>query len=413
MALYYYQAYSKSGKKISGYLDAATVANVREQLSLKGIYPIKIDLAPDVERVPFYKRIFQRSISLKDKVFFTKQLAILLKAGIPLVQALDLLSEQTEGYLQSIVIYLRDNIKEGKSLADGLNRYPKVFDSIYIQLVKAGEASGKLEVILERLTEFLERRDEIRKTVKSALRTPLIQLAVIILVVILLLTFVVPQIVDVFKEQDIKLPLATRILTSISDLILNRYILLLSILIFFIIIYRAWASTESGRYTIDKIKLKLPIAGYFIKTQAIVQFCRTLGMLLEGGVNLSQALTIVTKIVDNKVLATELEKAKENIIKQGKISHYLKETGLFPPMATYLINTGEQSGQLDTMLLTVAKYYEDDLKERADTLSSLLNPVMLLIMALVVGFIILAIMGPIQSITKNLSTSVTAVENTK
>jgi type II secretory pathway component PulF len=396
MALYFYQAFSKEGKKITGYLDAPTPQKAREQLAKMGIYPTKIELTSDSgAKQPFYKRLFQRGIKLKDKIFFTKQLSILLKSGVPLVQALDLLIEQTEGRLRSIIIDLRDGIKEGLSLADGLAKYPAVFDSIYVQLTKAGESIGKLEVILDRLTQYSERSEEIRKKVSSALRYPMIQLVVIVLVVIGLLLFVVPEITNVFKDMATALPLPTRILMSLSDFFINHYILLAVILGLLALSYQALKRTEYGEYLIDKIKLKLPIIGYFSKTGAIVQFSRTLGMLVEGGVNLAESLNIVVKIIDNKILVDSLEKAKENIIKQ---------TQLFPAVAIYLINTGEQSGELDTMLLTVAQYYEDDLRETADGLASLLTPIMLLVMAAVVGFVILSVMMPIQQITSMAAT---------
>lgn len=400
MALYYYAAISREGKRVTGYLDAPTTQGAREQLGRMGIFPTKIELAPArTQTVPWYKRMFQRGVSLKDKVFFTKQLAVLLRSGIPLVQALDLLIEQTEGTLKSIVISLRDDLKEGRSLADGLQKFPNVFDTIYIQLVRAGEATGKLEVILERLTDYLERREEIRKKVRGALRYPLFQLGIILLVVIGLLTFVVPQIAGVFAGQNIALPFITRALMATSNFLTGHYIILASIILLIAAAFSFWKSTPSGAYTLDKIKLRLPLIGYFARTGAIVQFSRTLGMLAEGGVNLAESLGIVVKIVDNKVLKAELEKARENIIKQGKIAHYLKETGMFPPVATYLINTGEQSGQLDKMLLTVARYFEDDLRETADTLSSLLGPAMLVIMFIVVGVVIAAVMLPIQNLT--------------
>lgn len=400
MALYYYQAISKEGKRVTGQVDASTTAGAREQLTKMGLYPIKIDSAvSQTSSEPFYRRLFRRGITLKDKIFFTKQLAVLLRSGIPLVQALELLVEQTEGNLKNIVIALKDGIKEGRSLADGLSRFPEAFDSIYVQLVRAGEATGKLEVILERLNDFLERREEIKKKVSGALRYPIFQLLIIIFVVIGLLSFVVPQIASVFTTQNIALPLPTRILMAASNFILNHYILLFVVIATLIGLYVAWKRTAKGAYQLDTLKLKLPLIGYFAKTGAIVQFSRTLGMLIEGGVNLAEALNIVVKIVDNKVLTDALEKAKENIIKQGKIAQYLKETDLFPPVAIYLINTGEQSGQLDNMLLTVARYYEDDLKERADGLSALLGPVMLVVMFVVVGFVIAAIMLPIQNLT--------------
>jgi type II secretory pathway component PulF len=401
MALYYYQALSKEGKRTTGTLDASTMAAAREQVIKMGLFPTKITLTgTETKEESWFTRFFRRGISLKDKIFFTKQLAVLLKAGVPLVQALELLTEQTEGGLQKIVIALRDGIREGRSLADGLSRYPETFDSIYVQLVRAGEATGKLEVILDRLTDFLERREEIRKKVTGALRYPLFQLIIILAVVMGLLTFVVPQIATVFQGQNIPLPLPTRILLGTSHFILDHYLLLLFVVGTLAALYWFWKSTPRGAYTLDSWKLKLPVIGYFAKTGAIVQFSRTLGMLVEGGVNLAESLNIVVKIVDNKVLTDALMEARENIIKQGKIAQYLKETGLFPPVAIYLINTGEQSGQLDAMLLTVARYYEDDLKERADGLASLLGPVMLIVMFVVVGFVIASVMMPIQNLTR-------------
>lgn len=403
MALYFYQAYSREGKKISGYLDASTLTAAREQLSRKGIYPIKIEIAQSISSTtPWYKRLFQKNISLRDKLFFTKQLSVLLKSGIPLVQALDLLVDQTEGRLKDIVISLRDGIKEGESLAAGLQKYPGTFDSIFIQLVRAGEATGKLEVILDRLTDYLAKREELSKKISGAFRMPLIQLTVIILVTIGLLVMVVPQVAETFLAMDLKLPLPTRMLTALSDFLTTYYIPLgLSILIL-VIAFTSFKVTKTGAYFMDSLKLKLPIIGYFSRTSAIVQFCRTLGMLVESGVNLSEALNIVSKIVNNKILAVKLEQAKENIIKQGKISQYLKETGLFPPTAIYLINTGEQSGQLGEMLISVAKYYEDELNEKTDSFTTLLNPIMLGITAGIVGFIMASILLPVKDILNKL-----------
>ncbi|MBA3954422.1 type II secretion system F family protein [Candidatus Dependentiae bacterium] len=399
MALYFYQAFSKEGKRVTGYVDAATTQAVRDQLAKMNLLPTTITPAPSqTARLPFFQRIFQRGVSLKDKMFFTKQLSVLLKSGIALVQALDLLAEQTEGRLQSIVISLRDGIKEGRSLADELQRFPAVFDTIYIQLVKAGEASGKLEVILERLNDYLERTDEMRGRIKDAIRYPLIQLAVIVLITVLLLWKVVPQIVSTLESQKVPLPAPTRFLIALSTFFTHNILFIAVGLVIIIAGLYFWSRSASGSYTIDRLKLKLPLIKYFSKMGAIVQFSRTLGILIEGGVNLPEALGIVTKIVNNKVLTQQLEIARDNIIKQGKMAPYLKETGLFPPVAIYLINTGEQSGQLDAMLLTVARYYEDDLEERADSLSALLNPLMLLIMAGVIGFIILAVLGPLQNI---------------
>jgi type II secretory pathway component PulF len=403
MALYHYQALSKNGKRISGSIDATSLKSVQSQLISQGLFPIKVT-QPDEARASFsFKSLFERKISIKEKIFFTKQLAVLLKAGIPLVDALSLLAEQSEGGLQKIVITLRDTIKEGKSLADGLAMYPKTFETIYVQLVKAGEASGRLEVVLERLTEYQEERDVLRKKVKGALTYPLIQLGVIGIVTVILLTFVVPSIADMFVKQGVDLPWPTKVLMAISNFT-RSYFLLLGIAFFTLFIaYRSWKKTPKGAYFLDAMKLRLPIVKYFARTGAVVQFCRTLGMLVEGGVNLSEALDIVCKIVDNRVLVDELLKARDKIVKQGQIAEYLKGTGIFPPVAIYLINTGEQSGQLAQMLLTVAQTQEAELKELSDGLTSKLNPIMLLVMAVLLGFIVIAIILPISQIGSAIS----------
>ncbi len=398
MALYSYQAYTKDGKRTTGILDAPSQEAVRQQLVRTGMYPSKIELAKSQsETLPWYKSIFTPSISLKDKILFTKQLAVLLKSGVPLLQAIELLVEQFEGTLRSILISIKDGIKEGKSFADGLSRYPKVFDTIYIQLVRAGEASGKLETILLRLVDYMEKRAALVKKVKAALSYPLMQLGVIVLVVVALVTFVIPKLAETFTSQGNALPLPTRMLMGLSDIFRSYYLLIIGTIICIVFSYRFWSKTPSGARTIDKIKLKIPVIRFFTRMGAVVQFSRTLGLLIESGVNLSESLDIVVKIIDNRILKDALNEARDKIIKQGKITEYLKQTNIFPPIAIYLLKTGEESGQLDFMLLTVAKNYEDDLADFSDNLSAALEPVMLIIMAVVVGFIVLSIVMPMTN----------------
>lgn len=394
MALYSYQALSKDGKKIKGSLDATSSVVVKEQLVRQGLFPISIELAKDQLKQTWWQKLTSRNITPKERILFTRQLSVLLKSGVPLLEALELLVEQFEGGLRSMLISIKDEVKQGTSFADALSKYPKVFDTTYVQLVRAGEASGKLEVILDRLTHFLERRETIAKKISSATQQPLMQLGVAVLVIGVLVVFVVPQMAENFKGKA-ELPAPTRFLMALSDLITGHYILLSVAIIGAIAGFSYWRKTPSGARTIDEIILKLPVIKYFSKTSAVVQFSYTLGMLIEGGVNLAESLDIVTKIIDNRVLADQLNQARDKIIKQGKISQYLKQTGIFPPMAIHLINTGEQSGQLDTMLLTVAKNYEEDLGELADSLTSKLGPILLIGMAVIVGFIVIAIALPI------------------
>lgn len=396
MPLYMYQAISKDGKKIKGNLDASSIVIAKDQLIKRGLYIVSITQAKEAEiEIPWYKKLFAGKVSAKDKILFTKQLAVLLKSGIPLLQSLELLTEQFEGKLRSILITLKDGIKEGQSLADGLKKYPKIFDNIYVQLVRAGEATGKLEVILERLTVYLERRQEIQKKIKGALTYPLTQLVIIGLVVVFLLVRVVPEIAKIFRTQGGELPATTATLITISDFITGHYLILIILLILLIMGFKFWVSRPQGAKAYDQIKLKLPLIRHFVKMNTVVQFSRTLGMLLESGVNLSEALDIVVNIINNRVLADQLMQARDKIIKQGKIAQFLKETNIFPPIAIYLINTGEQSGELGTMLLTVAQNYEVELSELTDSITAKIEPVMMVVMALVVGFIVLSIATPL------------------
>jgi len=403
MPLYFYQAYAKDGKKVTGYIDASTTIQAKEQLTRQGMYPISISVAQEEQRIPFWQRLFARSVTVKDKIIFTKQLAVLLKAGVPLLQSVELLSEQFTGKMRTILVSIKDDLREGSSFANALNKFPSVFDKIYIQLVRAGEASGKLDLILERLTGYIERRAEITRRIKSALTMPIIQLTVVGVVVVALMTFVVPQLTQVFAGFGQELPAPTKILIAISTVFTTYFWVLLILIIIIGGSFWYWKSTASGARAMDKIKLKLPIIGNFTQLSAIVQFCQTLGMLLQAGVNLSESLDIVVKIVDNRILADALSEARDKIIKQGKIAQYLKQTNIFPPIATYMISTGEESGQLDFMLLTIAQNYEDELKDTADRLTTMLGPILLIVMAVIVGFIVYSVAVPMVSMGENIS----------
>ncbi len=400
MALYTYHALSKAGKRLTGQLDAPTEQAVKEQLIKQGLYPIRIEAATTGAGRTWREIFLEDKIKPKDVIFFTKQLAILLRSGIPLVQALELLGEQFEGRMRRVIIALKDGIKEGGSLAQGMSNYPNVFENLYVQLVRAGEASGKLEIILDRLTNYLERRLETRQRVTAALRQPIIQLVLVALITVFLLTNVVPRISALFKKLKGDLPTPTVILISLSNAIRSYYLIIAIVLVGIFVAYKAWHKTPRGKMTIDALKLRLPIVGYFARTSAVVQFSSTLGMLLEGGVNLAESLDIVCSIVDNQVLANTLREAREKIVKEGKIAQFLKQTKIFPPMAMYLIKTGEESGQLDQMLIVVAKNYETELNEFTATLAEQLNPLMLFVMVGVVGFIIFAIAMPIMRLTQ-------------
>lgn len=400
MALFSYEALAKNGKKVKGTLDASSLSIVREQLVQQGLYPIAIEQVIREKSSSILSRLFTRSMSTKDKISFTKQLATLIRSSVPLLQALELLTDQFKGSARAMLVEIKDEVKGGMAFADALGRYPKTFDNIYVQLVRAGEATGRLDVVLDRLREHLERNETIKRRIRSAIQQPVIQLIVALVVIGIMVAFVIPQIAEVLSGQGKKLPWATQLLMDTSYILTTYYLLIIPILGAFVSGFLWWKSTERGARQFDAIILRLPLIGYIARTSAVVQFGYTLGLLLENGVNLAQALDIVCNIIDNRVLAHKLKEARDNIIKQGKISEYLQQTKIFPPVAIYLIQTGEQTGQLDAMLLTVARNFDVELTELIDKLTGYLGPAMLIMMAGIVGFIIYAIAGPIMQLTQ-------------
>lgn len=400
MPLFEYQAFAKDGKKVTGYLEVPSSVHAKDQLIRQGLFPITITIATEQSRQSLWNRLFARSVTVKDKILFTRQLSVLLKAGISLLQAIELLTDQFKGTLRTMLMAIRDDLKEGSSFANALSKYPSAFDKIYVQLVRAGEASGKLEVILDRLVIFFERREILRKRISGALTYPMIQLCVAGAVVIFLMTAIVPQLAQTFVKGGQELPAPTRIILALSDFFTHYFIFIFAFFIGMYVLYRYVKSTNKGARTLDTIKLKIPVVKYFTRINAVVQFCQTLGLLVASGVNLSESLDIVCSIIDNRILADTLLEARDKIIKQGKIAQYLKQTNLFPPIAIYMISTGEESGQLDMMLTTVAHNYEEDLGEIADKMTASIGPIMLVVMAVVVGFIVAAVAMPILKMSQ-------------
>lgn len=395
MALYSYEAFSKDGKRVRSTIDAPSISAVKEQLSKQGLLIISIKQTSADAQIGIWQRLMGTRVSTKEVILFTKQLAVLLRSGVPLMQAFELLIEQFEGAMRTIVVQLRDHVKEGGVLADGLSRYPQTFDNVYIQLVRAGESSGKLEVILEHLTSYLQRNELTTMQIQKATRKPLNTLVLALIVVTFLLTNVVPQLAETFSEQGQKLPLPTRMMMGMSTFVIHYYLLLIVLIVGTVIGYMYWSKTISGKRAIDTIKIRLPLIKYITKTRTVVQFSYALGMLIDAGVNLPEALDIVCNIVDNTILSEALMSAKDKIVKQGKITEYLKQTNIFPPIAIYLIKTGEESSQLGSMLLMVAHNYEVELTDLIDNLIEKIDPIMTTGMSIVVGFIVMAIALPI------------------
>lgn len=396
MPLYKYDSYNRRGDRTSGTIDATSAFAAKELLRGQGLMPFKIVEVTESNGGFSVAKIFEQPVEFKTVILFTKQLGVLLRSGVPLLQTMELLIEQFEGKFRRILVTIRDGIKGGESLAKEMSKYPKVFSNVYVQLVKAGEASGKLEFLLERLTGYLERDEETRKKIKKAMSYPIMMISFSILVVVGLLTVLVPRLTGMFMKMKTELPLPTKILVAMSDTVLNNFMLLGSGFIGCVVLFSYWKSTEKGQQKLDELALKLPLIGYFARTKAVVQFCKTLGLLIQSGVNLAEALDIVCNIVQNRVLVKKLKDARDKIIKEGKIAKYLKQTGIFPSIASYMISTGEESGKLGEMLTSVGNDYDAELMELTDGLTAKITPVMTIVMGAIVGFIIISIFLPIM-----------------
>lgn len=399
MPLYNYEAFNRRGSKVVGTVDASSLQIAKDMLRGQGLMPIKIAEVTSKGAGSFLTLLFERPIETKTKVLFTKQLAVLLKSGVPLLQAMELLTEQFEGRFSQILIAIKDGIKSGESLAKEMGKYPRVFSNVYVQLVKAGEASGKLDMILDRLTSYLERSEEMQKKIKKAMSYPIMMLSFACLIVVGMLTVVVPRLSDMFSKMGKELPGPTKFLIASSNFITNNFIVIILAVMSSIVLFSYWKSTAAGKYRWDEFLLKLPMTAYFSRTKAVVQFSKTLGMLLESGVNLSEALDIVCNIVENTVLVKRLQEARDKIIKEGKIARYLQETKIFPKIASYMISTGEQSGKLGHMLVTVGDDYDTELSELADGLTAKITPIMTIVMGVIVGFIVISIFLPIMNMS--------------
>lgn len=396
MPLYYYEAFSRSGEPKTGVIDASSIQNAKELIRGQGLIPSEISLSQKSGFIGAIKSLFAPRIEIKTVMLFTRQLAVLLRSGVPLLQAFELLSEQFEQPFFGILVSIKEGIKSGESLASQLARYPHVFSTVYIQLVRAGEATGKLDKILVRLNEYMARSEDTRKKIATALRQPKIYGGMLVAITIFLVSFVIPRISGMFASLKKEMPPATVFLMGVSQFVLAHYVLLAGGALLSAIVFMRWKSSENGQYALDRLALRLPVISYFAQTRAVVQFTQTFGMLIESGVNLAEALDIVCSLIDNKVLAIKISQARDNIIKEGKIARSLKETGIFPSIALYMISTGEESGKLGEMLLTVGKDYDEELHELTESLTGFIDPLMKLLIAGVILFIVAAIMLPIM-----------------
>ena len=398
MAVFEYKALNSKGDQLTGIIDADTPADARSKLRKQGIFPIEVVESEEKIKLKSeltFTRLFSR-VKAADVAIFTRQLATLVNAGLPLVNALTALIEQLEkSPLKRVVIKVRDQVNAGSSFADALSFYPKVFSPLYVNMIKAGESAGALEIVLGRLADLAEKNLKLRNRIRSIMVYPILVAFLSVAVVMFLLVKVVPTIITIFTESRQALPLPTIILINISAFLRGYWWGILLILVGLYLLYSFWKKGRRGRYLIDRLKLNFPLFGILVRKMAIVRFSRTLSILLSSGVPLLKSLGIVRNIVDNVAIGGSIEEAQVAIRGGKSIADPFRKSGLFPPMVIHMIMVGETSGSLEDMLIKVAQAYEDEVETTVSALTSVLEPVMILVMGLVVGFIVISILLPI------------------
>ncbi len=400
MPVFEYTALSKSGKSLAGIIDADSSVAARQKLRHDGIYPVTIKESVARGKVvggrKFVLPSFAGKVKSDELHSFTRQLATLVNAGIPLVGALDTLVRQIYNpALKKIVAQIKESVNEGNSLTVAMAEHPKLFSKVYVNMVRAGEASGSLDVVLDRLAEFGERQQALQSRFKAALAYPVFMAVVGSLVLFSLVAFVVPKITEVFVEMQQTLPLPTVILLWVSHFLQSYWWVLLVLLTLLGFSLRRFVMSERGGYLWDRMLLRLPVLGSINLKIALARFSRTLSSLMQSGVSLLVALQIVRNIVNNQLLAEVIDEAIEDIQKGKSMTGSLSGSSWFPPMVVQMLSVGEQSGSLETMLGKVADVYEREVETKIMAFTALLEPTMILFMGAAVGFIVISILLPI------------------
>ena len=414
MPVFAFEAIKNDGQKVKSEVTAESKDEAIKKIQGQGLRPTRIKAqkeesksrsVPGIEKAPAKKKsgLFARGVSSTDIVTFTTQLSTLQDAGLPIVRSLKILEEQQKpGRFKDQLEEISSEVEQGSTLSEAMAKYPKSFDKLYISMVKAGEAGGVLDVILRRLAGFMEKSQKLRKQVKGALIYPAAVITVAILILVVIMLFVVPAFEKMFADIGQALPAPTQLLLSTSQAIQTYWYLIPLIPIFLMTIMKLIARTEAGEKALDAFKLRMPVFGNIIKKSSVARFCRTLGTLIASGVPILEALRIVKDAVGNVIIANAIEDVHGSIREGDTIADPLRSSGIFDELLVNMIDVGEETGELDKMLMKIADNYEADVDVAVEGMSSLLEPLLIVGMGLVVGFIVISLFLPLVSIIKNI-----------
>lgn len=398
MPVFVYEGRDALGKKISGEVEARDVQAVFNLLKAKKIQPVAKKIKEKGKGLEMEIKIpgFGPKVRGKDVVIFTRQFATMIDSGLPIVQALDILAKQHENKaFRQTLSGVKETVETGGTLAEGLVKFPKVFDQLFVNMVEAGEKGGILDIILERLAIHMEKAMKLKREVKTAMIYPSVVVGAAVVVTMVLLVFVIPTFADLFSDFGSALPLPTQLVINLSNFVVgNKFVLFGSAAGCFYALTR-FVKTERGKEVIHPISLKLPIFGDIIKKVAVARFSRTLGTMLSSGVPILEALNICARTAGNKVVERDVLRARISISEGKSMVEPLSESVVFPPMVIQMIAVGESTGALDAMLAKIADFYEDEVDNAVTAMKQLIEPIMILVLGVVIGGLVIAMYLPI------------------
>jgi type IV pilus assembly protein PilC len=398
---YKYRGTNRSGSSVSGVMTANNKAELTNLLKRQQITPTKMSEKGKEFSMPS----FGGGVNAKELAIFTRQFSVMIDAGLPLVQCLEILAGQQENkFFQKVLVNTRSMVEGGSTLSTAMRSSPKVFDGLYVNMVEAGETGGILDIILQRLSTYIEKNVKLQRAVKSALVYPVGVLTVAGLVITLLLWKVVPIFATLFEGLGVTLPLPTKIVIAMSNFIGSYFgLLILVALVGGIFGLKVWYGTEQGRYVLDSTVLRLPVIGLLMRKIAVARFTRTLGTLISSGVPILEGLDITAKTAGNAVVERALQKVRKALEEGKSLTEPLKDSNVFPGMVTQMIAVGEQTGAMDAMLQKIADFYEEEVDAAVKDLLTALEPVMIVFLGVVVGGVVISMYLPLFSLIGKLS----------
>lgn len=397
MPIYIWKGVNSYGEKRKGKFEAPEEQAVHSHLKKMRITPSSVKEAPKdlLGDIP----IFRPKVTGKDVVIFTRQLSTMIDAGLPLVQSLEILSKQMENpTFKKLLTEVRLDVESGSTMAEAMKKHPDVYDNLYTNMVDAGEVGGILDTILSRLAFFMEKNMALQKKVKGAMTYPVICLAISAVVMIVMLVFVVPVFEKMFRDFGSALPGPTQFVVDMSHFLKTKFHIIIGVLFVIVFVFKKIYKTEKGRFRIDAITLQLPIIGTLVRRVSVARFTRTLGTMLQSGVPILEALSVVARTSGNKVIEQAVYRVVDAISEGRAIAEPLEETGVFPGMVVQMINVGESTGALDAMLEKIADFYDEEVDQAVENLTSAIEPLMMVFLGGAIGGLVVAMYLPIFKI---------------